>query len=115
MARSSASRLADHFVNYLFHEYQGDNRHVQQVASWLGLLLLGLEKLGVEWRPYRARQLIFEREGKRYKARYRHQIKPRGGIEFVEVAAERGMPDVRVARTITSLEDAAAFYDRPGL
>jgi hypothetical protein len=79
----SASRLADHFSNYLFHGYAGNNRHVERVSTWLGFLILGIERLNVTWRPSRQRQLIFERRGKRYKARYNHRIKSRGGIEFV--------------------------------
>ena len=115
MPTLSASRIADHFINYLFHDYTGDSRHVQRVASWLGLLVLGLEKLKVDWRPSRSRQLIFERRGKRYKARYNHRIKPRGGIEFVEVAKAQGSPDIAVRVTVASLADAASFYDSPHL
>jgi hypothetical protein len=81
--------------------------------AWL--LILGLERLGVDWRPSRSRQLIFEIEGRRYKARYNHAIRPRGGIEFVEVAKAPGSPDIAVRVLITSLSDAAAFYDRPHL
>jgi hypothetical protein len=112
---ASGSRIADHFVDYLFHGYTGNSRHVQQVASWLGLLILGLEKLNVAWRPSRARQLIFEKGGKRYKARFNHRIRPRGGVEFVEVAKAPGSPDIAVRVQIASLNDAAAFYDAPHL
>jgi hypothetical protein len=111
----SPSRLADHFCNYLFHEYQGHARHVERVSTWLGFLILGLAKLKVSWRPYRSRQLVFERAGKRYKARYNHKIKPRGGIEFVEVANLPGVPDVSIVLTIASLAEAARFYDKPHL
>jgi hypothetical protein len=111
----SASRLADHFSDYLFHQYTGDARHVQRVSTWLGFLILGLEKLKVAWRPFRERQLIFEHKGKRYKARFNHRIKPRGGIEFVEVAIAPGLPDIAVVVTIASLNDAADFYDHPHL
>jgi hypothetical protein len=37
MAAPSASRIADHFSNYLFNEYKGNGRHVQRVSTWLGL------------------------------------------------------------------------------
>jgi len=111
----SASRLADHFSDYLFHQYTGNARHVQRVATWLGFLILGIEKLNVAWRPVRKRQLIFERKGKRYKARYNHRIKPRGGVEFVEVAKTPGSPDIAVVVTIASIKDAADFYDDPHL
>jgi hypothetical protein len=111
----SASRIADHFSNYLFHGYTGHDRHVQRVSTWLGFLILGIAKLNVTWRPFRMRQLIFERNGKRYKARYNHKIRPRGGIEFVEVAKSPGSPDIAVVAIIASLDDAAGFYDNPHL
>lgn len=115
MVAFSASRMADHFSDYLFHGYAGESRHVQRVSTWLGFLILGIEKLNVTWRPSSSRQLVFERGGKRYKARYAHGIKPRGGIEFVEVAKSRGSPDIAVVVTIASINDAAAFYDNPHL
>src|SRR5262249_14396065 len=98
-----------------FHKYTGNSRHVQRVSTWLGLLILGIEKLNVTWRPSRQRQLIFERRGKRYKARYNHRIKPRGGIELVEVGEAQGLPDIAVVVTIRSLGEAADFYDNPHL
>lgn len=106
--------MADHFANYLFNTYEGDNRHVQRVSTWLGLLILGVDKLGVEMRV-RQRQIVFDLKEKRYKARYSHRIKPRGGIEFVEIEKSPGSPDIKIVLSITSLEDAAAFYDKPKL
>jgi hypothetical protein len=102
MVALSASRIADHFSNYLFNEYDGNARHVQRVSTWLGLLILGVEKLDVTWRLSQKRQLVFERKGKRYKARYRHTIKPRGGIEFVEIEKSQGSPDIATVLTIAS-------------
>lgn len=115
MAALTASRIADHFSNYLFNRYSGNARHVQRVSTWLGLLILGVEKLNVKWRLSRERQLVFERKGKRYKARYEHSIKPRGGIEFVEIAKTQGSPDIKTVVTIASLDDAKRFYDKPHL
>jgi len=114
MATPGASRIADHFSNYLFHVYTGNARHVQRVSTWLGFLILGIAKLNVTWHPSRSRQLVFERRGKRYKARYRH-FKPRGGIEFVEIGKSQGSPEIKTVVTIASLEDAARFYDKPHL
>jgi hypothetical protein len=111
----SPSRIADHFCNYLFHGYPGNDRHVQRVSAWLGFLISGLAKLNVQWRTSQKRQLIFEHKGKRYKARYNHRIKPRGGVEFVEVAKSQGSPDIGTVVTITSLSDAEAFYNQPHL
>ena len=42
LADATPERIADHFVNYLFAEYYGD-RHVRRVASWVGLIVLGIE------------------------------------------------------------------------
>ena len=59
LADASAERLADHFINYLFAE-KADNRHVRRVASWVGLIVLGIEKLtGSRYVP-RSRQLRFD-------------------------------------------------------
>ena len=44
LADATPERIADHFVNYLFAEYYGD-RHVRRVAFWVGLIVLGIEKL----------------------------------------------------------------------
>src|SRR5437868_6010232 len=103
MPQVSAERMADHFVNYLFTVYGGNAKHVGRVASWLGLLALGIEKVKADWKPSRSRQLVFETGGNRYKVRYNHKIKPRGGIEIVEVEKKPGSPEIRVARSIGSL------------
>lgn len=105
--------MAEHFLNYLFEEYSGGARHVRRVASWLGLLALGIEKAKVSWKPTNTRQLTFEVAGVRYKGRYNHAIGSAGGIEFVEIGKTQGSPDVRVARQILSLPDAEAFYLNP--
>lgn len=111
----SADRVAEHFVNYLFDDYPGDARHVRRVASWLGLLAMGIEKLKTSWRPSNARQLVFDIGDRRFKARYNHGIKPRGGIEFVEIEKTRGAPEIEVVLQIASLAEAAEFYDNPAL
>jgi len=59
------------------------------------------------------RQLCFEFNGKRYKARYNRKLKPRGGIEIVEVSATPGQPERGVARAITNLKEAAKFFRSP--
>ena len=65
-------RVANHFVNYLFDECQG-SRHVRRVASWVGLILKGIERSGAENLTFhRTRQLTFDYKGQRFKARYNH-------------------------------------------
>jgi hypothetical protein len=76
--------MADAFVNYLYDEYQG-SRHVRGVASWLGLLVLGVEKIKDKWWLARTCQLFFEVNGRRYKAKYNHALGSHGGIEIIEV------------------------------
>ena len=114
MTQVSAERLTDHFINYLFDEYKG-SRHVRRVAAWLGLLVLGIEKIASARRPSNARQFIFEVGDRRIKVRYNHQAGRRGGIEFVEVGRERGSPEIRVLREITTLAEAEEFYQNPTL
>jgi len=40
-------------------------------------------------------------------------LRPRGGIEIVEVAETRGSPEISTFMTITSLDDAARFFAHP--
>ena len=61
---ASAERIANHFVDYLFDTYRG-SRHVRQVAAWVALIVLGIERLaGHQWRVPRDRQLRFEVNGR---------------------------------------------------
>src|SRR6266700_1618613 len=83
---ATAEALADHFVNYLFAKYP-DHRHVRRVASWVGLIVLGIEKLaGGRYVP-RSRQLHFDYNSKSYKATFNHNAggSRRGGIDIVEI------------------------------
>ncbi|HWA04599.1 MAG TPA: hypothetical protein VG819_13850 [Rhizomicrobium sp.] len=110
----SSDRMAEVYLSYLFRE-KANNRHVRRVASWLGLLILGIEKLADRWWVSHTRQLCFEASGKRYKVRFNHQLGKRGGIEFVEVEAAPGQPEISVVKTIGDLGEAAAFFKRPKL
>jgi hypothetical protein len=111
----SAERLATAFVDYLYDEYQG-SRHIRRVPSWLGLLVLGVEKIkSGDWHIPRVRQLTFDVGDHRYKMRYDHHAGPRGGIQIVEIAKTQGSPEIRVVKTISSLADAEAFYLFPSL
>jgi hypothetical protein len=111
----SAERMAEHFVNYMFEGYSGHARHVRRVAAWLGFLTLGIDKIKDSWHDSNSRQLIFEKDGQKYKVRYNHAVRPNGGIEIVEVGPGRGSPDGAIAVQISSLHDAARFYDNPQL
>lgn len=77
------------------------------MASWLGLLVLGVKKIADRWWVSHTRQLCFEVGKKRYKVRYGHRVDPRGGIEFVEVERSQGQPEIRVVKAIKDLSEAA--------
>lgn len=107
---ASVELVANHFVNYIFDEF-GGARHVRRVASWIGLILLGIERIGGQsWRVPRTRQLWFAYAGRTFKARYNHKAGPRGGIEIIEVLPGPGAPEGKTVATISSLKDAQDFY-----
>jgi len=114
---AQSEQLANHFVSYLFENYQ-DSRHVRRVASWVGLIVLGIKELDDDAYIPRDRQLRFTYNGRSFKGRFNHHAGAgsgslRGGIEIVEVLPGRGSPEGQVARSITNLDEAAAFYDNP--
>ena len=103
-------QVANHFVNYLFDQYQG-SRHVRRVASWIGMILKGIERAGAaNIRFHRSRQLTFEYKGQKFKARYNHSIPSRGGIEILEVLSGRGTPDGNLVYRAGNLKDAEDIY-----
>ena len=107
---ASSERLADHFVNYLFDEYQG-SKHVRRVASWVGLIVLGIERTaGTDWKIPRNRQLLFDHNGRSLKAKYNHKAGSRGGVDIVEVLPGRGSPEGQTILSITNLQGAERFY-----
>ncbi len=110
----SAERMTEVYLAYLFENYP-DNRHIRRIAGWLGLLILGIEELKDRWWISHERQLCFEVNGTRYKAKYDHKIRPRGGISFVEIEAKPGQPEVQVRKNIPDLGSAEAFYLKPRL
>lgn len=115
MTTFTPERVADYFSHYMFHEYEGGAAHVQRVSTWIGLLALGIFKTKNAWHISHSRQLTFEADGRRFKVRYNHSIKPRGGVEIVEVQKLPGSPELRVVKTIASLAEAEAFYNNPSV
>ena len=105
-----SERLADHFVNYLFDEYHG-TRHVRRVASWVGLIVLAVDRIGEEKEIRRTRQLGFTFQDRTFKVKYDHSLGSRGGIQIVEVLSGRGSPEGDIATSITSLSEAERFYN----
>jgi hypothetical protein len=104
----SADRLTDHFVSYLFDQYQG-SRHVRRVASWIGFIIIAVEKIaGGTLGQNRQRQIMFHYKGRQFKAKYDHKAGPRGGIDIIEVLPGRGAPEggtVMQVRNLTEAED----------
>ena len=115
LGQASAELLADHFINYLYDEYRG-SRHVRRVASWVGLVVLGIQRAaGNDWKVPRNRQMRFVFQGRSFKAKYNHQTGSRGGIEIVEVLEGRGSPEGRSVTSIANLHEAEDFYNRAPL
>ncbi len=112
IAGKSPEFMANYFVTYLFGKY-GGARHVRRVAPWIGLIVLGIEKIsGQSWRVPKQRQLWFEHGGRSFKARYNHLVGQKGGIEIVEVLQGAGSPEGSVVYSITSLKGAEEFYKK---
>ena len=110
----SADRMAEVFLAYLF-KHRAHDRHVRRVASWLGLLILGIEKIKDQWWVSHTRQLCFEIDGRRFKAKFDHKPRPAGGIHFIEVEATRGQREIGTVKMITNLDEAAKFFKTPRL
>jgi hypothetical protein len=109
----SAERMTVEFVNQL-HKMRAVP-HVRRVAPWLGLLALGIEKIKDKWWVHRTRQMFFEHRGRRFKVKFNHRIRPRGGIEIVEVKPAPGSPEMGRILAFANLKDAEQFYKRPRL
>lgn len=103
----TARRMANQFVEELFKKYRAP--HVRQVASWIGFIVYGVEKLNEgAWDIPRQRQLRFVRKGKTFVAGFDHA--GGGRITFREV---RGRERGPVAATIKNLNEAREFYEDP--
>jgi len=112
LAQAPSELVADHFVKYLFEDYRG-SRHVRRVASWVGLIVLGIQRAaGKNWKIPRNRQLRFEFQGRAFKAKYSHTAGKRGGIEIIEILPGQGSPEGKTVASITNLRDAEDFYNQ---
>jgi len=110
----SADRMAEVYLAYLFNN-KANNRHIRRVASWLGLLILGIAKIKDKWWVSHTRQLCFEVNGRRFKAKFKHTPRPGGGIHFIEIARTHGQPEISTVKVITNLKEAAKFFKSPRL
>lgn len=112
----SAERLADYFVNFLYHKYRG-SRHVRRVASWIGFITLALARIKAvkNVRRHHTRQLEFDYKKHKFKVKYDHTIGTaenfrRGGIEISEVLPGRGEPKGESVLKIKTLLEAENAY-----
>jgi hypothetical protein len=111
----SAERICDHFNSYICEHY-ADRLHVRRVATWLGLVIKGVERIKSEWWLSHSRQLVFTtKDGRRYKLRYSHSVGARGGIQIVQIRAALGSPEVATIVEIANLNEAEEFYHNPFL
>ena len=109
---------SEHVAN-TFAAYMRDNierPHVFRVTTWLGMLILAIDKVKTDWWISTPRQLFFSAvsydtnpEG-RYKVRFNHSIRPRGGLEIIEVGTGRGQAELGVVATFASLSDVERFH-----
>jgi hypothetical protein len=85
---------------------------------WVGLIVLGIDKLADRRYIPRNRQLRFDYDGRSFKAKFNHRTGTgsgfsRGGIDIIEIVEGRGSPEGKTVCSITNLKEAAAFYDNP--
>lgn len=105
-----SERLADHFVAYLFDQYQG-SQHVRRVASWIGFVVKAAENVADgSLRQEQTRQIMFDYKGRHFKVKYNHKTGSRGGLDIVEVLPGRGAPEGAAVLHITNLADAEDCY-----
>ena len=91
---------------------------MRRVASWLGFIARGIDKIKTRWWVHTSRQVYFEYGGRRYKLKYLQKHEgggPCGGIGIVEVGATAGSPEIGVALVIKDMDDAERFYLHPQL
>lgn len=94
----------------LFEQYKGSH-HVRRVATWIGFLLVAIDRASDgNFKINRERQIVFTYGQHKFKARFEHKLGPRGGIEFVKALPSRGTPDGLVAATVTTLGEAENVY-----
>ncbi|HEY2961399.1 MAG TPA: hypothetical protein VGJ37_03235 [Pyrinomonadaceae bacterium] len=106
----SPERLADDFVSALFDEYQG-SRHVRRVASWIGFVVKGVDKVASgTLRREQKWQIMFDYKERQFKVKYNHKTGSRGGLDIVEVLPGRGAPEGGMVVQVTNLSEAEDCY-----
>src|SRR5438105_2704230 len=89
----TADRIAEHFISYLFNDYNGSG-HIRRVAAWVGFIIRGIERAaGNTWwigGGSEMRQLWFTYADRTFKIKYVHSLgrtaSQTGGLAIIEVA-----------------------------
>ncbi|MFL6437690.1 MAG: hypothetical protein ACJ71Q_08935 [Terriglobales bacterium] len=85
---------------------------MRRVASWVGFIVSGVQRaVGQDWHIQRSRQLWFRYSDHTFKVKYNHRLKPRGGIEIVEVLSGQGSPEGGVVASMRDLSEVEQFYN----
>jgi len=88
--------------------------HVRRIAEFIGPVISGLKKLGIEIYQCSARQIGFEYKGNRYRAGYDHPHKNPRQWGCISIWRIEGQSKVLVRR-FEVLEDACVFCLHPKL
>lgn len=113
--RVSLDRKVEGITDYLLTAY-ADARHVRRVASWTGLIALGIERLiGSNWWPSWSRHSVrFQYKHRQFQVKFRHDVGPRGSVVIEENPGrgDRAGSDPFIA-VITNVREAEMFYLNP--
>lgn len=110
-ASKSADRVNNYFVGYVCDRFS-HRRHIRRVVGWVGMLLKAIERVsGGDFELSRKRQVVLGYRNDRFKARFRHDVGSRGGIQIVEVLPLQGNPIIETGIDIRSLDEASEVCD----
>jgi hypothetical protein len=108
----SADRMCEFFRDYIAREF-GDKLKIMRIMPWLNLIAHGIDMRKTRWWAVGERQLHFEvADGKRYKAKFDHDLGFRGGIVIIEIATTPGEPEIETVESIRSDAEAKEFFLR---
>jgi hypothetical protein len=102
--------IAGYLVSYLYKKYHG-TLHVRRVASWIGFIILAVDRAsdsGIRLRH--ARQIEFDYKKRKFRVGYNHAAGSRGGIDIKEVLHTQGGKLGEHVLEITTLLEAEKAY-----
>ena len=104
-----AVEMIRQFTTLLFEERSGQ-RHVRKIAPWIGLVGLGIAKVGHDLQPMYRNRVSFTKDGQSYRMGFKHSKVNRGFLEIYEMQG-RSRGDTVV--TISDVLEARDFYEDP--